>query len=141
MKQQIHITKKTEEICKKLRQNGFNGIRFEDVHIEKEKAEDYKGELTKKQFIERQKHYLCFIAQPAFYGRLGWDDEGDGGLYITREVNETQFYKDFMDYLKQEFGNDVTINFHKGCFEYEVYRESGRYCYDHFHPEEAKLAH
>lgn len=139
MKRLVHLRKKAREICSKLRLHGFGGVHFDEARVEEEMHSDFPGETNKAQFATRERDYLCMIVQPIF--RNPWASFGEDNDYVSVEVNEGKFYRDFEKYLRAELGPNLTINFSEGCFEYEIYRpykHGGRYCYDHFHPKSTK---
>jgi hypothetical protein len=134
MKRQINLYKTAMKICKQFESEGFNGVKFYSVHADEQHASDYEGELTKKQFTERLKHYVTFITEPNFDS--GYSSFSRDNAYVEThiDVNSTQFYNDLRKYLTEQFGEGITLNFREGCHEWEAYRESGKYCYEHWHP-------
>lgn len=125
----VHLRDKAHEMCKKLSSEGFNGMSFNTARVEDDKLEDYwdelskTGELTPEQYAIRRRDYAIFIADPDFYGAMGWGGWRQDNAYVSTEVNDVQFFVDLLAWVKEQVGDGVTILHHKGCHEIEVYRE------------------
>jgi hypothetical protein len=123
-----HLTERADAICQTLLREGFNGIGFEQAHVDRQRLSDYwdekthEGELTPPQFEAWVANYVTFVAQPAFhrvYARLS-----PRSRYESVEVNEGQFYRDLTRHVRREMGGDVSVSFREGCFEFECVRTS-----------------
>ena len=115
----IHLTKECRKIIEELKISGLNGIFFDHLKLQEEKLEDFYGELTAKTFAERQRDYVCIIAEANLY-RLGTHEESK---YVEHTVNDKEFYYDLKVLFQSRLGPNIIINFSNGCNEYEIYRD------------------
>jgi hypothetical protein len=81
------------------------------------------GELNPWQFEAWRGSYICLICQPDFPMDHSGGEENE---YVERSfcVNETKFYADLTAELQDRMGDDVGIEFRKGCFEFECIRKT-----------------
>ena len=112
----IHLTNTLTSLIKKLKAEGFNGVRFEELYIEKQLLTDHLLDGgDEKSWKKRQRDYVAFIAQPNFETDFVSFRNG----YAEVQVNDRLFLEDFREFLQKELGSDVNIRYSAGCFEYE----------------------
>lgn len=112
----IHVRDKCKEIVKTLNDKGFNGVH---MWCEVEGSDEPEpDEQTVEQKADFDKKYCCFIAEPEFEEVFD-----EGRPYVEVELNTSQFWRDFEEYLKKCFDKKTTIKINKRCNEIEVQRK------------------
>jgi len=112
----IHIRNTAKEFVARLKKEGFNGVRYEQVVLEGSDLPE-PGEETLDEKAEFDQNYAIFIAAPYWPGT--YTEE----LPYTETIQDRdRYWRDFEAHLKTVFGDDVTITFYKGCYETEIHR-------------------
>jgi hypothetical protein len=124
--QMIHITNVSKEILQTLRTKGFKGLHFTNCRFDVLKLEDVwdedakEGEMTPKQYERWLRDYACFTAEPEFPYFSGHDFDSD--YYEEPSFNKDKYYDDLIAWVKGHFEKNVTVDYRKGCNEFEIIR-------------------
>jgi hypothetical protein len=114
----IHLMDKAREICTKLENEGFGGVRFWSAKLEDHKIEDYDDEFTEESYAVYRRDLAYFIIDPSFP-----DCDCEESPYVEPAVFDAdRFYRDLVAWVQGQVGEDVQVNFQEGCMEFELYR-------------------
>lgn len=115
----INIREKAKELIPIWKKKGFNSIRFVTLELQGSDLGE-PDEQTPEEVAEFNKNYVTFLAQPDF---PSCDVVNfPSSPYVEVVTNYEQFYDDFKAELKKQFGDDILIDFHDGCYEWEIRR-------------------
>lgn len=110
----IHLTNTITALVDEWNANGFNGVRFEQLYLEKSQREP--SEETQKQYEKRLRDYAIFFVNPRLMTMLESSHE-----YETVDVDEYRFNDDMIKEVKRRCGRNVLVRF-AGDMEIEVQR-------------------
>jgi len=113
-----NLTKKAGEICKKLRKEGFNGIRFSHAYVEDcNDPNEFESEAAYQAVREQ---YAAFVVEPIFTASFFVEDEGP--YMEPARFDDRRFYKDLVAFVQKEVGEGVKVTHHRSCNEFEIER-------------------
>lgn len=112
----MNLTEKAREMCKKLLEKGFNGLRFEKAYVEEQTHEP--DEQTLEEFQARQNQYVAFIIEPRI--PYSFPSEYVCEYEIPGRFDTGRYQRDIIVFIKQTLGPNVRIRHYEQIGEYEV---------------------
>jgi hypothetical protein len=109
-----HIQQEAIKMVQDWEDNGFEGVDFVQCHACPQSREE--NEQTQEEFDKWVENYVVFIAQPDLFV-----DE-PANRFISHEADLFGFQEALNKEIKRRLGDDITIRYSEGCFEYEVER-------------------
>ncbi len=108
-----------QEICTHLKTTGIGGVRFRSTKVQPELTwDDVYDEMTKKEYDAMCRNRVYFIVDDCTIYDSNWGRQEND--YTSEDVDEAGFYRDVVDYVSKRFGDGFTVDFSKGCGEFEI---------------------
>ncbi len=114
----IHLHGATKHMLADWRVNGVSGIWFEQLNLSTPRQQDWLDDgYTEQEYREHMRDCVHFVAQP----RVEMPEAENEFQHFV--FDERAMLERIQAEIRKWLGDDVTIGYSEGCFEYEVQRQ------------------